>query len=340
MEELQPHDPRRLGSYQITARLGWGRMGQVYLGHSPRAGQVAVTLIDVALAEDPGFRDRFGPELAAARKVSGGFTAPVVDADLTGPRPWLATRYIAGPSLAQAVAARGPMPAGPLLELAADLARGLAAIHDAGIAHRDLRPSNVLLSDDGPKLINYWTSRAAGTAIETGSGQVPGFTSPEQAERREASAASNIFSLGAILTFAATGHGPFADGTADAMAYQVLYYEPRLDGVPPALRQPIVRCLAKNPADRPTCRKFLAGLADARARRSIPASATSKASLDRWIRSLAPDPPAAPAGRNWSLPGQIRWSWTPRRIVIATIIVGSLAVFVAVSVLAALVRLI
>ena len=155
LDELQSGDPRRIGPYWLEGRLGSGGMGRVYMGRSPGGRQVAIKVIRPELAEDPDFRARFAREVSAARKVSGIFTASVVDADLDGPVPWLATSYIAGPSLADAVAARGPMPESMVLRLAAGLAEGLQAIHAAGVVHRDLKPSNVLLADDGPRLIDF-----------------------------------------------------------------------------------------------------------------------------------------------------------------------------------------
>jgi serine/threonine protein kinase len=187
-------------------------MGRVYLGRSPGGRQVAIKVIRPELAEDADFRARFAREVSAARKVSGIFTAPVVDADVDGPVPWLATSYIAGPSLADAVAARGPLPATSVLRLAAGLAEGLKAIHAVGVVHRDLKPSNVLLPEDGPRLIDFGISRSMETSALTSAGTVVGsrgFMSPEQTEGRDVGPPSDIFSLGAVLTFAAQGQGPF-----------------------------------------------------------------------------------------------------------------------------------
>ena len=215
MDELQSEDPRQIGPYWLERRLGSGGMGRVYLGRSPGGRQVAIKVIRPDLAEDADFRARFAREVSAARKVSGIFTASVVDADLEGPVPWLATSYIAGPSLADAVATRGPMPESFVLRLAAGLAEGLSAIHAAGVVHRDLKPSNVLLADDGPRLIDFGISRSMEASALTQTGTVvgsPGFMSPEQTQGREVGPPSDIFSLGAVLTFAATGEGPFGQG--------------------------------------------------------------------------------------------------------------------------------
>ncbi len=263
MDELQSGDPRRIGPYWLEARLGSGGMGRVYLGRSPGGRHVAIKVIRAELAEDPDFRARFAREASAARKVSGIFTAPVVDADLDGPVPWLATSYIAGPSLSDAVAERGPMPAALVLRLAAGLAEGLAAIHAAGVVHRDLKPTNVLLAEDGPRLIDFGISRSMEASSLTRTGIVvgsPGFMSPEQAEGRPTGPPSDVFSLGAVLTFAATGEGPFGEGSTVALLYRVVTSEPNTQGVPGEIRPLIGRCLAKDPARRPTAALLLAQL--------------------------------------------------------------------------------
>jgi serine/threonine protein kinase len=266
LDELQPTDPRQIGPYWLVGRLGSGGMGRVYLGRSPGGRHVAIKVIRADLAENPDFRTRFAREASAARKVSGIFTAGVVDADLDGPVPWLATSYIAGPSLADAVAERGPMPAALVLRLAAGLAEGLAAIHSAGVVHRDLKPANVLLAEDGPRLIDFGISRSMEASAITRTGMVvgsPGFMSPEQAEGRPVGPASDIFSLGAVLTYAATGEGPFGEGSTVALLYRVVTSEPNMQGVPDEIRPLIQRCLAKDPQQRPTAAQLLATLSTA-----------------------------------------------------------------------------
>jgi serine/threonine protein kinase len=261
---LNQEDPRLIGPYRLVGRLGSGGMGQVFLGLSVGGRPVAVKVIRAELAEDPEFRVRFGREIAAARRVNGLFTALVVDADVDGPVPWLATAYVAGPSLAQAVTDYGPIAVRPTLALAAGLAEGLSAIHAAGVVHCDLKPSNVLLSPDGPRVIDFGISRAAEAVSVTGAGWVvgsPGFMSPEQAMGEELGPPSDIFSLGAVLTFAATGLGPFGKGSRPELAYRMVYSSPDLDLVPAELRPLVVRCLAKDPRQRPTADEVLASAA-------------------------------------------------------------------------------
>jgi serine/threonine protein kinase len=259
--ELQPGDPQQIGPYRLRGQLGVGGMGRVFLGFSAGGRPVAVKVVRPDLAADPEFRARFRREVAVARRVSGQFTAPLIDADLDSPMPWLATAYVAGPSLADAVAEHGLLPAAKVLELAAGLAEGLSAIHAAGVVHRDLKPSNVLLAQDGPRLIDFGISRAVEASALTHTGVVvgsPGFMSPEQAEGREVGPASDIFSLGAVLAFAATGQGPFGAGSTPALVYRVVYSPPSLDRVPAEVRPLIERCLDKDPARRPAARNLLA----------------------------------------------------------------------------------
>ena len=259
--ELQPDDPQSIGPYRLVGQLGQGGMGRVFLGVSPGGRPVAVKAIRDELASDPEFRTRFGREVAAARRVSGVFTAQVVDADVDGPVAWMATAYVPGPSLAEAVDTHGPLPEASLLALAAGLAESLNAIHAAGVVHRDLKPSNVLLAEDGPRVIDFGISRAAESTMLTQAGLVvgsPGFMSPEQAMGYEVGPPSDIFNLGAVLAFAATGEGPFGTGTTAALLYRVVHGTPSLDQVPPKVRPLIERCLAKEPSQRPTANGLLA----------------------------------------------------------------------------------
>ena len=263
MKPLRSEDPRQVGRYQLLGRLGAGGMGEVFLGQSPGGRLVAVKLIRGELAADREFRVRFAREVAAARHVSGMFTAPVVDADLDAPRPWLVTAYVPGPSLAEAVDTQGPLPLSSVLTLAAGLAEGLEAIHAEGMVHRDLKPSNVLLASDGPRIIDFGISRAAdATALTRANIFVgsPGYMSPEQALGEEVGPASDIFSLGAVLTFAAVGAGPFGEGTVTTLLYRVAHDRPATDGLPGQLRPLVERCLAKDPRMRPTPGEILTEL--------------------------------------------------------------------------------
>ena len=258
--ELRVNDPRRIGSYQVLRRLGTGGMGLVYLARSPGGRAVAIKVIRTDLAQRRGFRARFAREVAAARGVSGMFTAAVVDADPEAELPWMATAYVEGPSLADAVEEHGPLPARAVLSLAAGLAEGLQAIHRAGLVHRDLKPSNVLLANDGPRVIDFGISWAGERNRLTDDGMTvgsPGFLSPEQARGREVDEASDVFSLGAVLTYAATGDGPFGDGPDEALMYRVVHEPPDLSRVPDELRWLIESCLAKKAGYRPTVEQLL-----------------------------------------------------------------------------------
>ena len=211
-------------------------------------------IIHAGLAADPEFRARFSVEVAAARKVSGLFTALVVDADIDARVPWLATAYVNGPSLSEAVRDRGPLSVASLLALAAGLAKSLSAIHAAGVVHGDLKPSNVLLALDGPRVIDFGISQAAEAAPLARSGLVvgtPSFMSPEQAAGQAVGSRSDVFSLGAVLAFAATGCKPFGSGQAAAVLERVVRGAPDLHGAPPEVLPLIERCLAKDPAVRP-----------------------------------------------------------------------------------------
>ena len=259
---LRPDDPDQIGPYQLRGLLGLGGMGRVFLGAGPDGGLAAVKVIRADLATDPEFRARFGREVTVARQVSSPFTAALIDADADGPMPWLATAYVPGPSLADAVTEHGPLPAASVRELAAGLAAGLNAIHAAGVVHRDLKPSNVLLAPGGPRIIDFGISVAAQTSPLTRTGLLigsPGYMSPEQVEGREVGPASDIFSLGTVLAFAATGEAPFGRGSVPTLAYRAVYEEVNLDRVPFELRGLIGSCLAKDPGQRPTARELLSG---------------------------------------------------------------------------------
>ena len=307
-EDLLPSDPESVGPYRLIRRLGTGGMGQVYLASSPGGRLVAVKVIRPELAADPGFRSRFAREVRAARSVSGMFTAPVVDADADGQPPWLATAYVPGPSLRDAVAEHGPLPPDVVLTLAAGLAEALVAIHAAGLVHRDLKPSNVLLAGDGPRVIDFGISQAADASVLTQTGAImgsPGYFSPEQAEGRPVGPPGDVFSLGAVLAFAASGEGPFGTGPAVALAFRVVNSAPNLSGVPEQLRPMIERCLVKDPAARPTPAELLASLAAGHAEPQWPSrrcdGAEPAAGPDTYAR---PAPKPRRSGARPLRPGQ------------------------------------
>lgn len=235
-------------------------MGQVFLGRSPSGRAVAVKVVHPHLAQQAEFRHRFRREVTAVRAVSGAFTAPVVAAGPEDDPPWVATVYIPGPTLAEAVAGAGPLPEDAVWPLAAGLVEALQAIHDEGLLHRDLKPSNVVLAADGPKVIDFGIARTADATALTRIGAAigtAGFMSPERAEGGDVGPAGDIFSLGAVLAFAATGGEPFGQGPPLAIMHRVVSGEPRLDGLRGPVRDLITACLAKNPADRPAAAQLL-----------------------------------------------------------------------------------
>ncbi len=258
---LLGNDPQEIGGYRLESRLGAGGMGVVYRARSVSGRQVAVKVIRPELAQDPEFRARFRQEVAAARKVSGAFTAPVIDADADAREPWLATLFIAGPPLGEQVARHGPLEAAAVRQLAAGLAEALQDIHRAGMVHRDLKPGNVLLAADGPRVIDFGIARALDGTQLTSTGVVvgtPPFMAPEQFQQGVTSSATDIFALGSVLVFAATGRGPFGADSGHAVGFRVVYEEPDLTGLPAELRPLILPCLAKDPAQRPTVEQLLA----------------------------------------------------------------------------------
>ncbi|WP_141309701.1 serine/threonine-protein kinase [Streptomyces spinoverrucosus] len=255
MQPLGVDEPTTIGPYRLLGRLGSGGMGRVYLGRSAGGRTVAVKIVHPHLALDEEFRARFRREVAAARRVGGAWTAPVLDADPEAPVPWVATAYAAGPSLAAAVADGGPLPAHSVRALGAGLGEALAAVHELGLVHRDVKPSNVLLTLDGPLLIDFGVARALdGTASLTSTGVSvgsPGYMSPEQILGKGVTGAADVFSLGAVLAYAATGVPPFPGDSSAALLYKVVHEEPQLDALEGELREVVAGCLAKEPGARP-----------------------------------------------------------------------------------------
>ncbi|WP_419992983.1 WD40 repeat domain-containing serine/threonine protein kinase [Streptomyces boninensis] len=255
------HDPHPLGSgdpvtagpYRLEGLLGAGGMGRVYLARTPAGSAVAVKVVHREFAADAAFRKRFEQEVAAARRVQGLYTAPVVDADLAAAEPWLATAYVPGPPLHDAVAADGPLSAAAVLTLTAQVAEALQSIHAVGVIHRDLKPSNILLSAEGPKVIDFGIARAADVTSVTSTGMLagtPGYMAPEYIRGESLTEAVDVFALGAIAAFAATARPAFG-GTGHGVLYRILEQEPDLDGCPEPVRTVAARCLAKDPAARP-----------------------------------------------------------------------------------------
>ncbi|MCH0571710.1 serine/threonine protein kinase, partial [Streptomyces sp. MUM 136J] len=260
MERLGPGEPQRIGAYRLLARLGAGGMGQVYLARSDRGRTVAVKLVREELAAQEEFRERFRQEVGAAQRVGGHWTAPVLDADTEAAVPWVATGYVAGPSLQQVVGHdHGALPERSVRILAAGLAHALQDIHAAGIVHRDLKPSNVLVTIDGPRVIDFGIARALETVTEGGltrTGSLvgsPGFMAPEQVRGDRITPACDVFCLGSVLAYAATGRLPFgsANSGVHALMFRIAQEEPDLEGVPEGIADLVRDCLEKDPAARP-----------------------------------------------------------------------------------------
>ncbi|MEU1500176.1 bifunctional serine/threonine-protein kinase/ABC transporter substrate-binding protein [Streptomyces sp. NPDC005732] len=254
MERLLPSDPSVIGGYRLAGRLGAGGMGVVYLARSPHGTWCALKAIRSEYADDPAFRARFRRETQLATGLRAHWTVPVVAADAEARTPWLATAYVPGPSLAEAIALHGPWPAAQLLRLAAALAEALDGIHTCGLVHRDVKPANILLAVDGPRLIDFGIARAVGATALTADGSVigsPGYLSPEQARGRAVGPETDVFSLGCVLAHAATGHPVFGVGPAAGVLYRTVHENPGLEDVPDALAETVRRCLSKDPRNRP-----------------------------------------------------------------------------------------
>ncbi|WUI01607.1 serine/threonine protein kinase [Spirillospora sp. NBC_00431] len=295
---LRDRDPRRLGPYRLTARLGRGGMGTVFLGEDETGREVAVKVINAELADDEAFHERFRREVTAARQVSRFCTAAVLDARLDGEPLYVVTEYVAGPSLDDAVKEGGPLRGGDLEALAVNIATALGAIHGAGIVHRDLKPSNVLLSPTGPRVIDFGIARALDSADgPTRTGQfigTPAYMAPELMHGEEITRAADVFSWGCVVAYAGTGRVPFAGGTLPEVINRVTTGDPDLDGLDPAVRDIVARSLAKDPAERPTVKQLIRALTsgDERSAASSPALAPTPEETPS-----PPLPPAAPPPR-------------------------------------------
>ncbi|MFH9685717.1 protein kinase [Streptomyces sp. NPDC017413] len=328
MDKLGFDDPHRVGAYRLLGRLGEGGMGQVFLARSDRGRTVALKLVRRELAEQPEFRARFRQEVRAAHRVGGAWTAPVLDSDTEAPVPWVATGYVAGPSLHRIVSGRpgapvtdsgayGPLPSRSVRFLGSGLAHALQHIHEAGLIHRDLKPSNVLMTIDGPRVIDFGIARALesvpdGELTRTGAlvGS-PGFMAPEQVRGERVTTACDVFCLGSVLAYAASGRLPFGtteSGGVHALMFRIAQEDPDLTGVPEDLAGIIRDCLAKDPAARPGTGEILARLGEAEAQADEPwLPATLIAQLGRHAVGLldaedpegpdGPDRPDDPRGR-------------------------------------------
>ncbi|MCX5391639.1 serine/threonine-protein kinase [Streptomyces sp. NBC_00094] len=267
MEPLNPEDPVSIGPFRLIGRLGVGGMGRVFLARSAGGRTVAVKVVHAELAAQEEFRRRFSREVAALERVGGTGTAPVLGSDTSAEAPWVAIGYVPGPSLRAVVGEEfGPLPPETVRALASGLARALVHIHDAGLVHRDLKPSNVLLTVDGPRLIDFGIARAVDTVADggglTSTGAVvgsPGFMSPEQVRGEHVTPASDVFCLGSVLAYAATGRSPFgtADSGVHATMFRIAHDEPDLTDLAPELAGLIRACLAKDPAARPSATEIV-----------------------------------------------------------------------------------
>ncbi|GAA1860689.1 serine/threonine-protein kinase [Myceligenerans crystallogenes] len=255
-EPLRPNDPRRIGPYSIEARLGAGGMGNVYLGRTTGGFWVAVKVAKQEIADDPGFRRRFADEVRNAKRVDGLYTAAVHDSDVDADQPWVATEYVDAPTLAEYVERNGALPPGAVARLGAGIAEGLAAVHSKGILHRDLKPQNVLVTGNGPKVIDFGIARAMEETSHTPESKLVGtaaYMSPEQAMgSKDVGYPSDIHAFGAVLFYAATGHNLWGTGQPLAILRRVAHDEPDLSEIThPLLGVLLKSCLAKTPGARP-----------------------------------------------------------------------------------------
>ncbi len=296
---LQAGDPARIGNYRLSARLGAGGMGVVYLGVGWDGGGVAVKVLRPELADDPEFRRRFRREVSALTRVRGVCTVRVIEADTESARPFMVTEYAEGPSLAEYIDSRGRLGPDMLYGLATGLAEALTVIHAAGIVHRDLKPSNVILAAAGPKVIDFGIAQALDAVSVTKTGMMvgsAGFMAPEQISGRPGQAA-DIFVWGVTVAYAATGQSPFGTGDTNAVLYRVLHTDPDIGAVPDSLRPLVAAALAKAPEHRPTARQLLDQLTGASRPARVQDSPTQTVLSQTWTQGrAAPGPPSVAAG--------------------------------------------
>ncbi|MCM2393792.1 protein kinase domain-containing protein [Streptomyces albipurpureus] len=322
-QSSEAEHPEYAGQYRLESCLGTGGMGVVHLATSASGLRLAVKVIHGEHASDPEFRARFRQEIAAARRVSGAFTASVVDADSQAGRPWMATLFIDGPTLAERVK-RNPLESAELRRVGAGLAEALRDIHRAGVVHRDLKPSNVLLAPDGPKVIDFGISRPTDSDLRTETGKLigtPPFMAPEQFQRpREVGPAADVFALGSVLVHAATGRGPFDSDSAYIVAYQVVHDEPDLTGVPADLVPLLQQCLAKDPDERPTPYEVMVAL-----RESTPSTSYDTQAYIPVPRTPDPseDAPEAVAGGQLSRRRHRLW-WVAAGAAVAALVTAGI----------------
>ncbi|MDT0310565.1 serine/threonine-protein kinase, partial [Streptomyces sp. DSM 44917] len=323
---LGPGDPREVAGYRLQARLGSGGMGTVYLSYTRGGQAVALKVVRGEFADDPEFRRRFEQEVRAARRVQGVYTVPVLDSNTEGAAPWLATAYVPALSLSDAVRAHGPLPLESVLLLVGGVAEALQSIHAAGVIHRDLKPGNVLLAGDGPKVIDFGIARAADATALTGTDVrvgTPSYMAPEQITGTSATPATDVFALGIVTHYAATAAHPFGEGTAHGLMYRIVQEPPDVSAAPEALRGLIHACLAKDPAQRPTpaqvidaCRALSPGRMLQRRDSWLPAPVASE--VTRLINArpptalpATPPPPPPAAPRSGPAPWPPSWTASP-----------------------------
>ncbi|MGW1534216.1 serine/threonine-protein kinase [Streptomyces aureus] len=255
VQPARPGDPSHIGPYRIIGRLGAGGMGTVHAGVASDGMRVAVKVIHPEQAQEPEFRARFRREVELSSRVTGPHLVPLLAADPDAPNPWLATAYVPGPTLNQHVLARGPLTEGNLYAFAAATAQALAAVHAAGVVHRDVKPQNVLLTPAGPRMLDFGIAHAADGTSVTRTGVMtgtPGWISPEQYRQGTAGPAGDLFAWASLVAYAATGRLPFGSGAPDVVAFRVMSGKADLDGVPAALRRTVEKALAQEPDDRPS----------------------------------------------------------------------------------------